>query len=83
MSDANGSKTLVEILEVLQRMDGRAERIDGRLANIERDTAELRAEVRLNHAEIRGRLDNLIDLAGERWRDHEERLRRLEERQRT
>jgi hypothetical protein len=44
---------------------------------------EMRAELRGVNARLDGtnaRIDNLIEFSGERWRDHEQRLRRLERR---
>ncbi len=73
MSEANGTKTLVEILGVLRSIDGRIERL-------ERGQERLEGEMRAGFAAVNGRLDNLIELSGEKWRDHEERLRRIEER---
>lgn len=44
---------------------------------------EMRAELRGVNARLDGtnaRIDNLIEFTGERWRDHEQRIRRLEKR---
>ncbi|MBI2894265.1 MAG: hypothetical protein HYY06_12000 [Deltaproteobacteria bacterium] len=78
----------VEILrEIRDALGGTNERLE-RLEKTTNDRFQ-RLETRLERLEVatvkgfkdlRSRLDNLLDFAGERYRDHEERIRTLEQR---
>ena len=61
--------------------------LEGEIRELRTEMHELRSDIdSLETATIRGfegvaaRLENIRDFAGERWRDHEERIRRLEAR---
>ena len=50
------------------------------LKSIRDEIRGLREETRTGFRAVNDRIDNLLDFSGARWRDHEERLRRLEKR---
>jgi archaellum component FlaC len=64
-------------------MDARFERMEGRLEALEAGLRRVEREAARGFEAVSARIDHLLDFSGERWRDHEERLRRLEDRLRS
>ncbi|MBI3181418.1 MAG: hypothetical protein HYZ28_04690 [Myxococcales bacterium] len=56
------------------------DRLDQVVAKIERGFEDLNASFTAGLRQVNERLDKVIENTGGYWRDHEERLRRLEER---
>jgi hypothetical protein len=50
------------------------------LRSIRDEIRAMREEMRVGFHGVQARIDNLVEFTGERWRDHEQRLRRLERR---
>jgi hypothetical protein len=91
-SDGKVADLTVTILkEIRDEMRGMREEMREELGSVRGEIHDLRTEtnerfVALESTTARGfeavtaRLEHLRDFAGERWRDHEERIRRLEAR---
>ena len=63
-----------------ERLDATNRRLDSTNARLEATRVELRAEMREGFASVNARLDNALGFLGRAHRDHEERIRALEER---
>ncbi|MBI2896691.1 MAG: hypothetical protein HYY06_24245 [Deltaproteobacteria bacterium] len=67
---------LREIRDQLQLTNKRLEKVEKRLESLEK--LQVATVAGLN--DLRSRFDNLLEFAGDRYRDHEQRLRALEQR---
>ena len=72
-------RDLGERIDLLRIETGaRFEVVEERLGSLEHATTSLERATASGFRQVTARIENLRDVAGERWRDHERRLRALE-----
>ncbi len=70
-----------DMLTELRGINARLDRVEGEVRDLRGEVHGLRGEVHELRGEVHGvksRLEHVLDFVGERYRDHDERLRRVE-----
>lgn len=73
-------ETNVRLEKVAEALGARIDATNARLERVERSLGAFQKATVKGLGEVKSRLDHLVEFTGERYRDHEERIRTLEER---
>jgi hypothetical protein len=76
--NGNGGGVQDAMLDVLKAIHESVVEVRGELQGVRGELRQLKDETHAGFAEVRGRLDNIRDFAGEHYRALEERVTRLE-----